>query len=65
MVIKSGKTSTNCPHGLEPLKTSKDKGCHEGDDPFENDYCKKKTGQWCSLVKKETKWMCTLASDKC
>ena len=47
------------------LNLSNDKCCHEVDDPFKDDYCKKKTGKWCSLVKKETKWMCTLASDKC
>lgn len=47
------------------LSLSNDKCCHEVDDPFEDDYCKAKTGKWCSLVKKQTKWMCTLASDKC
>ncbi len=47
------------------LALSNDKCCHEVDDPFKDDYCKTKAGKWCSLVKKETKWMCTLASDKC
>lgn len=47
------------------LALSNNKCCHEVDDPFKDDYCKKKTGKWCSLVKKTTKYMCTLASDKC
>jgi hypothetical protein len=47
------------------LALSNDKCCHEVDDPFKDDYCKTQSGKWCSLVKKQTKWMCTLASDKC
>ncbi|WP_028469174.1 hypothetical protein [Neptunomonas japonica] len=47
------------------LTLSNNKCCHQVDDPFKDDYCKKKTGKWCSLVKKTTKYMCTLASDKC
>lgn len=47
------------------LTLSNNKCCHEVDDPFKDDYCKQKTGKWCSLVKKTTKYMCTLASDKC
>jgi hypothetical protein len=47
------------------LTLSNNKCCHEVDDPFKDDYCKKKAGKWCSLVKKTTKYMCTLASDKC
>jgi hypothetical protein len=47
------------------MNLSNDKCCHETGDPFTDDYCKTKSGKWCSLVKKTTKWMCTLASDKC
>ncbi len=47
------------------LALSNNKCCHEVDDPFKDDYCKQKTGKWCSLVKKTSKYMCTLASDKC
>ena len=47
------------------LKLSNDKCCHQVEDPFEDDYCKRKAGKWCGLVKKTTKKMCTLASDKC
>ncbi len=47
------------------LNLSNDKCCHETGDPFKDDYCKQQSGKWCSLVKKQTKWMCTLASDKC
>ena len=47
------------------LNLSNDKCCHETGDPFTDDYCKQQSGKWCSLVKKTTKLMCTLASDKC
>lgn len=47
------------------LALSNDKCCHEVDDPFTDDYCTTNNGKWCSLVKKTTKYMCTLASDKC
>lgn len=47
------------------MNLSNDKCCHEVDDPFTDEYCKQSNGKWCSLVKKETKFMCTLASDKC
>ena len=47
------------------LTLSNNKCCHQVDDPFKDDYCKTKAGKWCSLVKKTTKYMCTLASDKC
>lgn len=47
------------------MNLSNDKCCHEVDDPFTNDYCKQASGKWCSLVRKTTKLMCTLASDKC
>ncbi|MFD1161283.1 hypothetical protein [Hwangdonia seohaensis] len=47
------------------LALSNDKCCHEVDDVLQNDYCKSKTGKWCSLVKKHGRKRCTLASDKC
>ncbi len=47
------------------LALSNDKCCTEVDDPFKDDHCKRKKGKWCTLVKKETKWRCTLASDDC
>lgn len=47
------------------LELSNDKCCTELDDPFKDDFCKRKKGKWCTLVKKETKYRCTLASDDC
>lgn len=47
------------------LKLSNDKCCHEVDDPFTDDVCKKKEGGWCGRIKTATKMRCTLASDKC
>jgi hypothetical protein len=47
------------------MSLSNDKCCHETGDAFTDDYCKQKTGKWCTLTKRSTKWFCTLASDKC
>lgn len=47
------------------LALSNNKCCHEVDDVLKNDFCKRKAGKWCSLVKKHGLKRCTLASDKC